>query len=338
MRSPITLNHVDLNLLRIFDLLMQERSVTRAAHRAGRTQSAVSHALNRLRDLFRDELFTRRGGVMEPTPQAKELAKVIAQSLAQIQLAIDRHVHFNPLESQRHFKIGVSDYTGALYLPTLIEEFTQTAPAARLTAVPVRDSDFADHLRRPDTDCIIMGNPTLNDSQMIETVLAQHRMICAGWTGNPDIDALDLETYLALPHLQISADGLQTGVSDHALAAMGQVRNVVAIIPHYIVAPLVLRGTRMITAFADGMMLLMDRIEDIRLVEPPIELPDVRLSLIYDRSRQADAGHIWLRSLIRAVADRLEDRKRAALADYPVAPARRERTGRLRRSDADTPA
>lgn len=316
MRAPITLNSVDLNLLRTFDLLMQERSVTAAARRAGRTQSAISHSLGRLRELFRNELFTRQGGAMIPTPQAIELAAVVSRSLSEIQQALDRHSDFKPSQSKRHFRIGVSDYTGAIYLPSLIEEFARAAPLATLTAIPVRSDELAEQLKRPEMDCIIIGNPPLADNQVHETVLARHKMMCATWAQNPLIREMSLESYLAAPHLQISGDGNPVGVSDHALAAIGRVRNVVATIPHYLVASRVLHGTNLITAFADGMLLVIANLEDVRLFAPPFELPDVRLSLIFDRGKQADFGHIWLRNMIKSVSDRIETRRRAAILEF----------------------
>lgn len=316
MKSDFTLNQIDLNLMRVFDLLMQERSVTRAAKRAGRTQSAISHSLNRLREIFGDELFVRNSGSMTPTAQARELAIVITQALSEIEGAVSQRINFKPGESNRQFRIGVTDYTGALYLPSLFEEFNSKAPKARLRIVPVYLYEASELLSDPDLDCVLIGNPIIQGLHIVEAVLARHEMLCAAWKGNPSITNLTLETYLSLPHLQISPDGDESGVSDKALRSMGLSRHVAATIPYYMVAPKVLRGTQMIAAFADGMLALLDESSEIHVARPPIALPDVRVSLIYARTKQADAGHIWLRSCIRSVVTACEETKKISLHHF----------------------
>ncbi|MFC0804564.1 MULTISPECIES: LysR family transcriptional regulator [Sinorhizobium] len=313
MRSDFSLNQIDLNLLKVFDLLMQERSVTRAAERAGRTQSAISHSLNRLREIFGDELFVKHAGSMNPTAQARELAAVITQALSDIQGVVSQHVNFKPSESQRQFRIGVTDYTSALYIPALLEEFNAKAPHARLRIVPVYLYEASELLSDPDLDCVLLGNPIIREAHVVETILARHQMLCAAWVANPVIKDLTLEKYLAMPHLQISPDGDESGVSDGALKAMGLSRRVAATVPYYMVAPKVLKGTQMIAAFADGMLSLLDESSEIVVTRPPFALPDVRVSLIYVRAKQTDAGHIWLRSCIRSIVAGCEEKKKASL-------------------------
>ena len=313
MKKAFNPNKVDLNLLKVFDLLMEERSVTRAAQRTSRTQSAVSHSLNKLRDIFGDELFVNQAGTMNPTALARELGPVIAQALADLQSVVDRNIDFKPEESTRKFRVGVTDYTGALYLPALLARFGRQAPNARLQIIPILVYDAAETLAALELDALLIGNPVIKGTHLVETVLARHEMLCAAWSGNRRIDQFNLETYLSLPHLQISPDGDENGVSDKALADMGLTRRVTAVIPHYMVAPKVLRGTDMIAAFADGMLTLLDASSEIRVMPPPFEMPSVRVSLVFARSRQADAGHIWLRSCIRAVVSAREAHKRTII-------------------------
>lgn len=314
-RRSFNLNKVDLNLLKVFDLLMQERSVTRAADRAGRTQSAISHSLNRLREIFGDELFVKQANSMNPTARARELAPVVGQSLSELQSVIDTHMRFDPAESRRKFRIGVTDYTGALYLPALIEAFNRQAPHARLTIVPVTLYDAGELLVTFDLDCLLIGNPIVRAPNVVETVLARHEMLCAAWRGNSALDDLSLERYLEMPHLQISPDGDERGVSDKALADMGLTRRVAAVVPYYLVAAKVLKGTAMIAAIADGMLLLLDQGSEIRAVRPPLRLPEVKVSLIYASSKRADAAHTWLRGCIRGVVSAFEDRKKHLLRE-----------------------
>lgn len=314
MKKVLNPNKVDLNLLKVFDLLMEERSVTRAAQRICRTQSAVSHSLNKLRDIFGDELFVNQAGAMSPTSLARELGPVISLALADLQSVVDRHIDFKPAESTRQFKVGVTDYTGALYLPALLKSFSEQAPQARLRIIPVLVYDAAELFGKHELDCLLIGNPLIKGTHLVETVLTRHEMMCATWKHNEAIAHFTLERYLALDHLQISPDGDEKGVSDRALADMGLTRRVVAVIPHYMVAPKVLKGTNLVAAFADGMVPLLDASSEICVLRPPFPMPDVNLSLVYPRSKQTDAGHIWLRSCIRQVVSVCEEHKRAFLA------------------------
>lgn len=315
MKKAFNPNKVDLNLLKVFDLLMEERSVTRAAQRTSRTQSAISHSLNRLRDIFGDDLFVNQAGMMNPTALARELGPMIAQALADLQSVVDRHLDFKPEETTRRFRVGVTDYTGALFLPALLERFSREAPNGKLQTIPVLLYDAAELLGSLELDCLLIGNPVIKGTHLVETVLARHEMLCAAWSGNDLVEDWSLETYLSLPHLQISPDGDEKGVSDRALAEMGLTRRVTAVIPHYMVAPKVLKGTQMISAFADGMLAVLDASSEIKVMRPPFELPSIRVSLVYARSKQADAGHIWLRSCIRAVVNACEAQKRVLLRE-----------------------
>lgn len=310
---------MDLNLLRIFDILMHERSVTQTAARCGRSQSAISHSVSRLRLMFNDELFRREGTKMIPTPRAFELAEVVSKALADLRVVVDREIRFEPEISTRNFRIGVSDYTGLTFLPLLIEKFSSEAPTATLNILHAREFEVVDQLRRKEVDCVILGNPTLDDPNLKTHVLALDKMVCACWRGNPDLEEMTREKYLAAPHLQISADGNAVGVTDTILQKLNLRRRIVATIPHYLVAPWVIKGTSLITTFGDSVLLALDPRSEVAIFEPPIPLPDVALTLIYERYVEADLGHVWLRHLIGRVAQEVQARK-ARLASELASP------------------
>jgi len=310
-RSEFSLNQIDLNLLRAFDMLMQERSVTRAAMRLGRTQSAISHSLGRLREIFKDDLFSRDSGSMEPTPRAKELATVISRALADIRSVVDRHLNFEPAETCRNFRVGVSDSTAITFLPGLFQAFSSQAPNATLNVLHARVADVPSMLKNREVEYVILGNTTLQEGALSVIELSRDRMVCAGWQGNPLLDDFTLQDYLDSPHLQISADGTATGVADIALKSMGLARHVVATIPHYLVAPWIIKGTQLITVFGDGMLPALSEESETRIVPSPIPLPDVTHSLIFERSMEEDPGHKWFRGLIKSVVDAQRQHKEA---------------------------
>src|SRR5258708_5588942 len=122
---------LDLNLLRVFDALMEERSVTRAGARLGLTQSAVSHSLGRLRYVLKDELFERGTDGMLPTPRAVEIGPRLREGLYQLQLAL-APAEFVPAETERRFSIAADEYTSACLLPRMVARMREAAPRSEL--------------------------------------------------------------------------------------------------------------------------------------------------------------------------------------------------------------
>ncbi|KAB2684288.1 LysR family transcriptional regulator [Brucella tritici] len=301
--QTFSLNQIDLNLLRTFDALMQERSVTRAAEFLGRTQSATSHALSRLRHIFKDELFSRDSGVMEPTPRAIELAAVLTRALADIRQVVDSHLNFEPASTFRNFRIGLSDSTSVSILPSLIQNFSAQAPNATLNVLHTREAEVFELLKTKQIECAVLGNISLKSEHITTVQLSTHRMVCAGWNGNPLLDDLTQERYLSSPHLQISADGKADGAADIVLRGLGFKRRVVSTISHYLVAPWIIKGTPLITVFGDDFIFAISEETETKIMPPPFALPDVRLSMIYERNSETDAGHAWFRSLIIATTE-----------------------------------
>src|SRR5262245_1984408 len=133
--NEVHFNSFDLNLLRVFDALIEERSVTRAGERLGLTQSAISHALNRLRFMLHDDLFVRVPDGMRPTPRASEIAPRLRQGLLQLQLALDPS-EFVPERTDRRFTIASTEYAGTVLMPAFIARVRALAPNAELRIRP----------------------------------------------------------------------------------------------------------------------------------------------------------------------------------------------------------
>lgn len=299
MELSMSSDEVDLNLLRVFDVLMQERSATGAAAHLGRTQSAVSHSLAKLRTLFKDELFTRDGGIMRPTPRALELATDLSDALAKIRASIGRYKVFDPTTTERKFRVGLTDYHAMIFIPPLIKEFSEQAPHATLNVIPANrvEAESADYFRQ--VDCTLTGANLKDDPSLVKVELGQDRLLCAVWSGSQIARSpLSLETYLSASHLQISADGLAEGLADAALRDRGLRRKVVATISNYLVMPWVLRGTELITHCGDGILQMFDETSEVTLLSPPIPISSVSANLVLHRQMAADPGALWLRRLI----------------------------------------
>jgi DNA-binding transcriptional LysR family regulator len=173
----------DLNLLIVFDAVMQERSVTRAGSRIGLSQPAMSHALNRLRYMLKDELFVRTPDGMAPTPRAETLAQPLRNALSEMQLALEPTA-FDPAASDRRFSLAVNNYAAVVLVPPLVAAVSAAAPAVRLDLRPSGTLDLVERLDRGDLD-LTLGGPaprfTVNGSS--DGRFAMRNLLFAGTTG-----------------------------------------------------------------------------------------------------------------------------------------------------------
>src|SRR5436190_4822023 len=189
----------DLNLLRIFDVVLEERSVTRAGARLGLTQSAVSHALNRLRYTLGDELFVRGPTGMQPTPRAMEIGPQVHAALTQLQTAIEPG-GFDPATSDRRFTVSAGTYACAVLGPPLVARLQSAAPRAELMLTD-RTPDLMDRLDARQVDfmvsSLIAGPDRLAQEPLISEALA--------WVARTDSplaqrNQVDLEALVEPPH------------------------------------------------------------------------------------------------------------------------------------------
>jgi DNA-binding transcriptional LysR family regulator len=153
--SELHFSNLDLNLLRVFDALLEERSVTRAGDRLGLTQSAVSHALGRLRHVLDDPLFTRKSGGIEPTPRALEIGPALHAALDQLQEALSPPV-FNPSTAERRFTLAAGPYACAILVPALVERLHQAAPRVELQ-IEAYGPDYHENLDAGRIDAAIVS-------------------------------------------------------------------------------------------------------------------------------------------------------------------------------------
>jgi len=298
-------NHVDLNLLRVFVVLMREKSVTKAALNLNRTQSAVSHALGRLRQLFNDELFHRNDGEMIATAKARELFATLSPALTAIRGVMDNALEFVPQESRRNFRLGMTDYHAVGFLPALVKAFAHAAPRATLNVLPMTTWDVGQAINALQLDCVIIGSDVVENAAVSKTALGRERLVCAMWSGSDLMPApLSLQAYLDAVHLQVSIDGKASGHADRRLAEHGLQRRVLATIPTYLAIPWVLRDTNLITHCAESIALTLPGGSDVTLFAPPIAMPAVEMSLFIHRHLHSDPAVIWFQSLVKDISAR----------------------------------
>ncbi len=296
---------IDLGLLLALDALLKDRNVTHAAVRLGISQPALSTRLSRLRDLFLDPLFVpaAAGRGVVPTPRAAALQVELAGILAQLRRLMDGPSAFDPAQTRRTFVVAIYENPAAILAPGLVSEVTAAAPGARMAFVsPGRD--ILDQMERGAVDLLVAG-PDRANGDLMRRPLFEDDFCTAQRHGHPrGKQALDLDTFCALDHLLVSADGGGFhGLVDSALNVVGRARRVTVSIQSYALAPIVLAGSdcvctmprRFFRRFAEGLDLFV----------PPVRLLPTQLLAFWHPRCQDDQGHIWLRGRLYAAARRV---------------------------------
>ncbi len=300
--KQINLSRIDLNLLVVFDALLAERHVTRAAARIGLTQPATSHALKRLRALFDDPLFVRSSRGMVPTPVALEAGPAVRSVLEQVEGILRAGRSFVPGQSDRQFVVGLSDYAALVLLPRLLARLDEEAPGVTLL---VRSTSHGIGLPMLDDGSVelIAGNFPEPPAHMKEELLYEEDFLCACRDDHAAFSgAGGLDRYLSLRHLNVSTKGSARGYVDAVLSEQGLTRHVAATVGHFLMAPALAGSTELIVTEPRRLLEpLADRFA-FRLLHPPVEIPTFRVVQAWHTRCNADPGHVWLRRILREVA------------------------------------
>lgn len=294
---------VDLNLLRVLDVLLAERHVTRAAGRLGLTQSAASHALARLRAQLGDPLLVRGPrGALVPTARAEALQPVVAHALAEL-AAVWRGGGFTPATARRNFHLAAGDYAELVLLPALVARLAALAPGVELFVRTVPE-DVAGALASGAVDAVLApARPRDLTGGCFQRALFDETFTCAVRAAHPGARGrLTLDRFCALDHLLIAPRGTAGGFVDDALAALGRRRRVALAVPHFLIAPLVLAGTDLIATVPRRIATAFAPMVDLALRPPPIELTGFTTHLLWHERAAADPAQRWLRDQIVAVA------------------------------------
>jgi len=317
----IHFNSLDLNLLRVFDALIEERSVTRAGERLGLSQSAISHALNRLRYVLNDELFVRMPDGMRPTVRAAEIAPRLREGLLQLQLALGP-AEFDPARTERRFTIACTEYAGTILIPALIARLRALAPNAELSIRP-SNMGVAESLLAGRVDLAIGSFRRVPEPFVYEPLFRETRVWVLS-AGHPAArDDLTLEQLASLSHLIISATGedehaVDGYVSDHglerlvtrsdagllqgALAAHGLRRVIRLTTPHFLAALAVVSQSDMAAPLPRRLAAAFAEQYRLKIFEPPYPSPPFDIMALRHRDHGDEPAITWLRSMLRDVA------------------------------------
>ena len=295
------LSRLDLNLLVALDALLTERSVTRAATRIGISQSAMSHALARLRTTFSDELLTRGPEGMRPTPRALALLAPMQEALAQIQQITARPAAFDPATADITFTLGIPDSTEVLLMPILIAYLQANAPGVKLLLHTVDRNRILDDL---DSGRVDLGIGVFEQGQTHHKrrILNKENYLCIFNADLVGVTApISLDDYVRIPHLLTSLVESAHGVVDDALAKIGRKRVIALTSPRFSAMPFVVRQAPVIATMHSRLARFFAESMGLTVSPAPIALPDVSISMIWHSSNDDVPSQRWLRETIVAL-------------------------------------
>lgn len=287
----------DLNLLCVFAAIFAERSVSRAASTVGLSQPAMSNALLRLRKTCSDPLFVRTTSGMEPTALARALIVPVRQALGILQECLDHPLGFDPLRSDRAFRLLMSDAGELAVLPALTAALRKWAPNVVIEAVRIPHGQYAEALQNGAVDLAI-GNLPFLKAGFYQTRLFEDPYCCIARRGHPLArGGLDISKYLQARHVSI-ATGNADELVDRALTRSRLVRSIKLRVTHYQVAVDIVAATDL---FAAVPLNTTYRARSIEVLPLPMKIPAADVRLFWHRIAHKDPANQWLRSVVSSL-------------------------------------
>ncbi|BCW90280.1 HTH-type transcriptional regulator LeuO [Alphaproteobacteria bacterium SO-S41] len=286
------LSSIDLNLFVVFEAIHTERNLTRAADILNVTQPAVSNALARLRAIFADPLFERRGGAMMPTPVAQSLVGPVRQALARLRTGLDQRTAFDPATSDRVFHMAMRDTSAATLLPVLARQLEEAAPHVHVQCHFVDRAEIPSELAAGTLD-LAVDIPQLARSDLLSAPIFADRYVCVMRRGHPQAKKpMTFERFAGMR--QIATSGRRRGrtLVEAAMARAGHGANMVLRLPTFQMAMDVVKASDLIATAPS----LLARALDLVIKELPFEAPHVESLLYWHRNADSDPGSQWMRA------------------------------------------
>lgn len=291
----------DLNLLTILHVLLEERSVTRTGERLGRTQSAISNALKRLRDALEDPLLVRTPDGLSPTPRAAELAPILARVIEDAGTLISPPDDFDPATANAEFTVGAPDrFSLPVFLP-LLEHLGRTAPGIVIN-LRTTDRDYAIRLIEAGEIDLAIGWFDEVPSHFASQFAFEDRFVClcrrdhALLKGGP---RPTLDDILSFSHLVVSSTGDRRAAFDALLKQHGYMRTIAATLMSFTIVPELLHNSELIGVFTHRTSEYFASRHHLAVAPVPLEVSPIANHLIWHRRLDRDPAHSWLRNQIR---------------------------------------
>ena len=301
---------LDLNLLRIFDALMSEASITGAAEVLAITQPAASHALKRLHQAVGEVLFVRHAHGMSPTPKAEALWPQVREALSTLQRALAPE-QFDATREALTFRLAMTDAGASLLAPSLVAAIERERALCNLRVLPLTTSAPRRMLQQGEADLAIGhfpeevtalwaegGSAALRHASLFDT-----RFVCLMRRGHPLADQpLTLDAYCGATHLLASATGRAMGYVDRTLTSLGRTRRVVLTVNQYFTAGRVLTQSDLLTVLPRVFLPATGHESQLLVRELPFDMGAMQVTMMWHLRRDAEPAQQWLRALVQQVA------------------------------------
>jgi len=307
---------LDLNLLRIFNTVMIEQNLTRAADKLAMTQPAVSNALKRLRHAFNDELLIRTAYGVKPTPRAESVWPAIREALGKLESAI-APATVDPASFVASFRMAMADSTAAYWMPHLIREIEKHAPGMNARMVPLVTRDPRSMLLHGDIDIavgffpgvvsMLAGGQNANSNTIRHNSLYSGRYVCVMRKDHPLAQQpLTLKTYCDAHHLLVSFSGRPHGLIDEILSQLSLQRRILLTVNQFYTAGRVVANSDLITVLPQHLLSSTGVESQLIWRELPFDTPAVNVDMLWHERDAKNPAHKWLRNnLIELVENTL---------------------------------
>jgi DNA-binding transcriptional LysR family regulator len=305
-RTSTNFRTLDLNLLRVFDAVMAEGNLTRAANVLALTQPAASHALKRLHEALNETLFVRTATGLKPTPRAEALWPRVRRSLATLQRALAPE-HFDPRTDAVNYRVAMADATAALLAPWLVRAIESVRAAANLRVLPLTTRDPRQLLEQGTADLAVGHFPDLIATLLTQEDTLRHerlydtRYVCVMRRDHPLArKKLTLDAFCAAHHLQVTFSGRPLSLIDRALADMGRRRRIVLTVNQFFTAGRVVTQSDLLTVLPLSFLAATGRPGELATRELPFDPGAVHVEMVWHLRRDDDPAHRWLREVLHS--------------------------------------
>jgi DNA-binding transcriptional LysR family regulator len=286
----------DVNLLKVLESIYANGGITGAAKALHLTQPAITHSLNRLREIFDDPLFVRQGNRMVPTFKTQALMPKIQFHLSGLRAAVEAVEEFDPAQVDAVFTVGFRDVLESVMLPVLVRHITSQAPKVKLISRRVQREDVDRQLVSGAIDLVI-DRSTHTDSRINSAFLAHETMVVVLRAGHPLADELRTRDFLAAKHVSVVSQG-GTDPLDQLLAEGGKAREIGMVCQHYFSACQVVAGSDWLLTAPAGFANAMSALLPVVVRPLPIRLKPLRIEMYWHAALEEDPGQRWLRGLV----------------------------------------
>ena len=295
---------LDLNLLPVFDSLIRVRKVSRAADELGMSQSAVSHALKRLRLFFGDQLFLKTGSGMQPTPRALALQAPVLAVMGTVRGELLVRAGFDAADSRRVFSLCLTDMGELIFLPRLIARLREEASACTLRTLQMPMQQIERALETGEADLALGSLHSMPEGLFQQQLFTRSFVTIVNRRNRAVKDAISREQYLAMEHIVVSLSGKLEDAYDAIVDRLAGPRRVYLTTPHFLTVPMIIeQNPDLIATVPRELATRFAGYNSIKTVETPVDVPPFAIRQHWHPRFQHDAANTWLRRLVKEVFD-----------------------------------